>query len=142
LTTHDTQTEAVRDANAKLVKEFFAEWAKGDIVGTVENYLADDAVWKTSGAPDCIGKEACMERIKQFAPMIPEMHVEWLSFAADGDMVFGERRDLCKGIDGSDFLPVQCNGVMRIRDGKIVYWNDYFDPRPFLPEDGSFPPVR
>ena len=141
-----------------LVKQLFDEWGKGNFVGSAKNLLSQDVVWKTPWAPDCVGKAACLAQLERMASRISRVEVEWLSFVngkpfsaaeattkakafASGILVLGERRDTYEGTDGTAFT-VECNGAFMVRGAEIVYWHDYFDPRPFLDSDGTWPPLR
>ena len=140
-----------------LVKQLFDEWGKGNFVGSAKSLLSQDVVWKTPWAPDCVGKAACLSRLEQMASRISRVEVEWLSFVngkplsaagasqarafSDGIVVLGERRDTYERADGSAFT-IECSGAMLVRGAEIVYWRDYFDPRPFLDSDGTWPPLR
>ena len=45
--------------------------------------------------------------------------------------MFGEK--LVKA-DGERIMSLGVCGTLTVKDGKIVAWRDYFDPRPFVPE--------
>lgn len=118
--------------NGQIVKDFFAEWGRGNMLAAFDKYLHDDAVWHNSGLPSAEGKAACLKAAEGFLSPYPVIDVEIVSFAAQDDVVLAERIDRMKGPDGSAGPEASVNGAMRLRDGKIVYWYDYFDPRPFL----------
>ena len=54
-----------------------------------------------------------------------------LSIAASGDTVLMERIDYLKGADGKTLLTIPLMGVMKVKDGQIYEWRDYFDTAPF-----------
>jgi limonene-1,2-epoxide hydrolase len=98
------------------------------------DYLADDAVWQNSGFPDCNGKEACMAFIDGFAGQtgMQTLGIETLAMSSSGDTVLTERLDSFVNADGETFAQLPLMGVLKVADGKIVHWHDYFDPRPLL----------
>jgi limonene-1,2-epoxide hydrolase len=64
--------------------------------------------------------------------LYPETIGHIKAIAAQGDVVFVERVDECRSLDGQRDLMVPSVGVFRLRDGLILYWGDYFDPRVVL----------
>ncbi len=57
--------------------------------------------------------------------------MDLLSIAAAGDAVLTERIDYLKGADGKTLLTIPLMGIMKIRNGKVYEWRDYFDTAPF-----------
>ena len=64
-----------------------------------------------------------------FAPTL-ENELKILREAVAGSVVFQERLDRHRLADKWVELPV--TGVMEVRDGRIVYWRDYFDAATIL----------
>jgi len=122
--------------NAEIVRSFFDAMAEGDLPGAFERYLAADVLYRNSGLPDQVGRQACVDRVTEVARRIPVVEIELLALAAEGDTVLTERVDHCKDVDGVEVHALPCCGVMRLRDGRVHYWSDYFDPRAYLAEQG------
>lgn len=120
------------DTNEKIIREFFDSWSEGAMVESLDKHFAGDARWLNSGFPTAEGKDACKKLAAAFARPFPTIEVEILAIAASGDNVLVERIDHCRPADGSATTDVEVNGSFRLREGQIVYWYDYFDPRPFL----------
>lgn len=99
-----------------------------------EDFMTDDAVWLNSGFPDCNGKEACLAFLDGFAQQtgMVSLGVEMLAISSNGDTVLTERVDSFLNADGAVIADLPLMGVLKVRDGRIVHWHDYFDPRPLL----------
>ena len=123
--------------NIQLNDEAAALYSKGDIDGFVDTY-ADDAVLRS---PDGVseGKQAIREYWTQEKAAFPDSNVEMTRSIAEGDVVMGEWVWTATNTgpltlpDGSE-LPatgkhVEVAGaeMVRIRDGKVVEHNLYFD---------------
>jgi limonene-1,2-epoxide hydrolase len=122
------------DTNEKIVRNFLESLGNGTMLESLDKHFADDARWINSGFPAAEGKEACKALAAKFAGPFPSIDVEILALAAAGDHVLVERVDHANPADGSESHHIEVNGSFRLRDGQIVYWYDYFDPRPFLPQ--------
>ena len=59
------------------------------------------------------------------------------SIAASGDLVYSERSDVHYDAEGDHAYTVDLLGVMQFRDGLIVSWREYYDPRPMLTATGQ-----
>ena len=147
LATMRTSFEFGQDVNTGLVKELFAEWGKGNFVASAKKILAKEVVWKTPWAPDCVGKAAVLKRMEQLASYMSAVEVDWLTFVSTVDpasrdklLVAGERRDVYKLTDGTEYV-VECCCAVKVGRAEIVYIRDYFDPRPLLTEDAVWPPL-
>jgi limonene-1,2-epoxide hydrolase len=121
--------EAVVTAFFKAMGPPYANFRKA-----LEDYLTEDAVWLNSGFPDCNGKEACLAFLDGFAQQTgtESLGVETLSMSSSGDTVLTERVDSFINADGGVIADLPLMGVLKVRDGKIAFWHDYFDPRPLL----------
>lgn len=120
-----------------VVRAFFADTAKpGNLIGALESHVADDCVWENSGLPTADGIDAMKGFLQQFIDGF-NMHalvVEYRAIATAGSQVVTERIDHFDDADGNRIMTLSVAGTLEVRDGKIVAWRDYFDPRPFLPE--------
>ena len=125
------------DSNGQVIADFFESWGNGTMLAAFEKYIADDARWLNSGLPDCVGKPACLALAEKFAAPFPTIQVDIRSLAVRGDAVLTERVDRLVPADGSASVDVEVAGSFRLLDGKIHYWYDYFDPRPFVAAFGG-----
>lgn len=125
------------ESNGRIIAEFFESWGDGTMLAAFDEYIADDARWLNSGLPDCVGKAACLALAEKFVAPFPIIEVDIRSLAVHGDAVLTERVDRLVPADGSESVDVEVAGSFRLLDGKIVYWYDYFDPRPFAAAFGG-----
>ncbi len=120
------------------VKQFFESLDTKSLEASLEALgaaVTDDFVWKNSGLPTCVGRDAAIAFMVQFAQKLPlvGIRVEVLAIAADGDTVVTERIDHFPGADGTILASLPLAGTLEVTaDGKIKAWRDYFDPRPLL----------
>jgi limonene-1,2-epoxide hydrolase len=121
----------------KVIEDFFESWGNGTMVAAFEKYVAGDARWLNSGLPDWVGKAACMALAAKFAAPFPTIQVDNRSLTVRGDAVLTERLDRLVPADGSASVDVEVAGSFRLLAGKIHYWYDYFDPRPFVAAFGG-----
>jgi limonene-1,2-epoxide hydrolase len=119
-------------SNEQIVRDFLESWGNGTMLESLEQHFAEDARWLNSGFPPAEGKAACRKLAESFAGPFPTIDVEILALAASGDHVLVERIDHANPADGGERHSIEVNGSFKLRDGQIVYWYDYFDPRPFL----------
>lgn len=123
--------------NEEIVRAFVTGWgpAYADLRASYERYLADDCVWENPGMPPCKGKAeilALLDGAHQ-GMGIEATPVDLRNIAAAGPVVFTERMDRLIGADGKVILEgLAATGVFELRDGLIVAWRDYADPREFL----------
>lgn len=119
-----------------VVRGFFAELGKGGrLMEAVEQYAADDCVWENSGLPSAPDKAAMLQMMRGFidAYALHALVIDVHALAVSGNAVLTERTDHMDDSQGTRMLSFPLAGVLRVRDGKIVRWTDYFDPRPLLP---------
>ncbi|MEZ0050260.1 limonene-1,2-epoxide hydrolase [Mycobacterium sp. MAA66] len=119
-------------SNEQVIRDFLGLWKIGARISAFEQYLADDVEWIHSGLSEGVGKSACLVLAEQHARLFPVVKVDIRSLAANGDVVLTERIDRLMPSDGSASVGVEVAGSFRLQDGKICYWRDYFDPRPFV----------
>lgn len=125
------------DGNEAVIRRFFESWGDGTMLAAFDTYIADDARWLNSGLPECKGKQACLDLANRFAAPFPTIAVDILNLAVNGDVVLAERLDRLRPADGSPGIDVEVVGSFHLVDGKIDYWYDYFDPRPFVAAFGG-----
>ena len=132
--------QAADSAETKLVREFFAAWHSGDI-DKVLSFLASDVYYANhpslSGADPVIKG---LDNIRAFlGPFLRKdpltvpftFRTEIGNVIAGGDGVAVERRDVFDF--GQLHLSVPVAAMFKVKDGKIVYWVDYFDGDAFGP---------
>ncbi len=119
-----------------VVRGFFAEMStKGCLLSSVRNWCADECRWENTGLPTAESKAAMLAMMQGFIDgyQLDHIAVDMPSIAVSGNKVLTERVDHLNKADGSTVVSLPLAGVLEVRDGKIVRWADYFDPRPFLP---------
>lgn len=118
-----------------VVRAFFAEMGqKGGLVSAVQNWCADECRWENTGLPTAENKAAMLAMMQGFIDgyQLDHIGVDMPSIAVSGDKVLTERVDHLNKADGSTVVSLALAGVLEVRNGKVVRWSDYFDPRPFL----------
>lgn len=88
-------------------------------------YVADDLEYINGPNPPVTGPAGIRSELEPFFVPIEENEFMILREAAVGEVVFVERLDRHRISQGWFELPV--TGVYEVKDGKIVYWRDYFD---------------
>ena len=113
---------AAEKANAKVVQDFSAAWATGD-VDEVTSYLSDDCVVRFLQTQEPVkGRATVAERLKGGLKN-SKIQFEVLETTAAGPVVMNVRNDYVTGADGKkDVFHVA--GVFYLRGGKIVEWID------------------
>lgn len=126
------------ESNKDYVRRFYASWETipfSQLSKRYREYLADDVTFEIPGAAPFQGIEKAAAFMDEFAKEIPDLvsvKIEIKSIAAEGDLVFNERVDSHCDAGGRPHIVVPICSVMKLRDGKIVRWQEYLDPRPFL----------
>jgi limonene-1,2-epoxide hydrolase len=131
---------AEENAAAKVVHEFLASWDSHDI-DKIMAFVSDDCHYENvpslSGEnPVIMGRQKMHEFLAPFFVKDPlivpfTVHTEITDTIAGGEGVAIQRIDHFE-IGNSKFaLPVA--GLFKVKDGKIVYWIDYFDGAAIAP---------
>jgi limonene-1,2-epoxide hydrolase len=107
-----------------LVRDFCAQWEKGDIDALLE-YFADDAVYHNIPVDPVVGRDAIRATIQMFTTGVERIEFRVRNISADGNVVLTERVDVFVLPTATIELPVM--GTFEVRDGKIAAWRDYFD---------------
>lgn len=118
-----------------VVRAYFAATAEpGNLLTAVDDHFAPDAVWHNTGLPTAEGIDAIKGFWQHFIDTysMHAMIVEVRALAVDGGRVVTERVDHFDDAAGARVASVEVAGTLEVRDGRIVAWRDYFDPRPFL----------
>lgn len=110
--------------NIAIITEFIRAWSRLD-AGELADYFAEEGIYHNMPAAPVVGRE----RIKLFIGSFIQHWTEtdWLivNIAQYGNIVFVERLDKTKTVQGNVDLP--CTGVFEMEAGKIKVWRDYFD---------------
>ena len=113
----------------ELVRQFCAQWEKGDIDALVE-YFADDAVYHNIPVDPVTGKDAIRATIQMFTTGVERVEFRVQNIVGDADVVLTERVDVFVLPTTTIELPVM--GTFEVRNGKIVAWRDYFDLNQYM----------
>ena len=113
---------------------FMAAWqTPNNIAAAINKYFSADCRYENVGMSKTTGPAEAIAFFASFSQQLPfvSIDIDMLSIAAVGDTVLMERIDYLKGADGQTLLTLQLMGVMKVKDGKIYEWRDYFDTAPF-----------
>ncbi|WP_428311854.1 limonene-1,2-epoxide hydrolase family protein [Hydrocarboniphaga sp.] len=119
-----------------VVRAFFAELGQaGGLISAVQTYMADDCRWENSGLPSAGNKQQILAMMQGFIDgyRLHALVIDVVAVAVAGDVVLTERVDHMDTADGTRLLSFPLAGTLTVRNGLIVRWSDYFDPRPLLP---------
>lgn len=119
-----------------VVRAFFAELGQGGgLISAVQTYMADDCRWENSGLPSAGNKQQILAMMQGFIDgyQLHALVIDVVALAVAGDVVLTERVDHMDTADGTRLLSFPLAGTLTVRNGLIVRWSDYFDPRPLLP---------
>ena len=129
------------EANNARVLAFFKAWEKGtfaDLCNAYRTYLSRDVVYENSGVATCNGIEEAIDLITSVCTLpaldIQTIEAELFHIAAVGDVVFTERTDWHRNTQGVATLVPKICGIMEFKNGTIIRWADYFDPKAGFPE--------
>ncbi|MFA7554345.1 MAG: limonene-1,2-epoxide hydrolase family protein [Spongiibacteraceae bacterium] len=119
----------------RIVTNFFDCWAQGreKIFQSMHDYLAPSAVWENVGLSRTVGPEEAEAAFQAFEPMqnCQRIDVEYIAIAEQGEMVLTERIDHLIDAEGNAFASIRVAGILKVEQGKITEWRDYFDATPF-----------
>lgn len=131
------------EKNKQYVEDFYKSWETipfAELSQRYREYLADDVVFEVPGTPPFVGLEKAADFMDSFAKEIPHLvsvKVDIKTIAAEGNLVFNERVDSHCDARGNAEIVVPICSAMEIKNGKIVRWKEYLDPRPFLAATAS-----
>lgn len=118
-----------------IVRAYFAAFGKS-VEDDHKAYLQflDDKVEYYSGTRLVIGNAATVEFSKQgaIALGLVSWRAEILHLAAEGDNVLYERLDYQINAEGEEPLVTTISGVIKVKNGKIVQWRDYWDAKELI----------
>ena len=134
------QARAADDPATLVVKDFIASWQTFDI-DKIMSYVADDCYYAnepslTGANPVLMGRIKMREFLAPFFVRDPlivpfKFHTEIKDMIAGGGGVVIQRVDNFQIANGK--FAVKVAGIFKVKDGKIVYWMDYFDGGAFGP---------
>lgn len=118
-----------------VVCGFFAGFGKSveEDEQTYRKYLAEDVQYFT-GTTMVRSVDELLVLVRKASDLIglKTWWAEILNIISEGEVVVSERIDHQIGLDDKEAFPTVILGIMKIRDGKIVEWRDYWDPRELM----------
>ena len=126
-------SEVVDQSARQIVVQFLDEWDTLGFEGAYGNHLHPDCVWRNTGSPDRVGMDDIMDGLAEYNRVFdrPYCKVEITNMASEGDLVFVERWEDLYSKDRDDRFRTKNLSFFRIKNGKIIEWNDYFDYVPY-----------
>jgi limonene-1,2-epoxide hydrolase len=118
----------------ETAQEFMASWKiPNNLQASLNKYFTSDCRYENVGLSKTVGPADAIAFFAGFSQQLPfvSIDIDMLSIAAVGDTVLMERIDYLKGADGKTLLTLPLMGVMKIKDGRVYEWRDYFDTAPF-----------
>ena len=115
-------------------QEFMASWKiPNNLEASLNKYFTPDCRYENVGLSKTVGPAEAITFFAGFSKQLPfvSIDIDMLSIAAVGDTVLMERIDYLKGADGKTLLTIPLMGVMKVKDGRVYEWRDYFDTAPF-----------
>ena len=115
-------------------QEFMASWKiPNNLEASLNKYFTPDCRYENVGLSKTVGPADAIAFFADFSKQLPfvSIDIDMLSIAAVGDTVLMERIDYLKGADGKTLLTIPLMGVMKVKDGRVYEWRDYFDTAPF-----------
>lgn len=109
---------------AETVRAFLSAMEKMDFDRALQ-LVANEVEYINGNSPAVTGPDAIRQTLEPFFAPLEENQFVVLREASSGNVVFLERLDRHRAEHGWFELPV--TGVFECRDGRIVYWRDYFD---------------
>ena len=119
----------------ETAQAFMASWkVPNSFEASFNKYFTSDCLYENVGLSKTKGPAEALAFFAEFAKQCPFVCIEMdlLSIAAAGDAVLTERIDYLKGADGKTLLAIPLMGIMKIRNGQVYEWRDYFDTAPFV----------
>ncbi len=118
----------------ETAQAFMASWQQpNNFEASFNKYFTPDCMYENVGLSKTKGPAEALAFFAQFSQQCPFVCItmDMLSIAAVGDTVLMERIDYLKDASGKTLLTIPLMGVMKIRDGRVYEWRDYFDTAPF-----------
>ncbi len=118
----------------ETAQAFMATWKQANsFEASFNQYFTPDCRYENVGLSKTEGPAEALAFFAAFTQQCPFVAIEMdmLSIAAVGDTVLMERIDYLNDASGKTLLTIPLMGVMKVRDGRIYEWRDYFDTVPF-----------
>ena len=118
----------------ETAQAFMATWkVPNSFEASFNKYFTADCLYENVGLSKTKGPDEALAFFAGFTQQCPFVCIDMdmLSIAAVGDTVLMERIDYLNDANGKTLLTIPLMGVMKIRDGKVYEWRDYFDTAPF-----------
>lgn len=119
----------------ETTQAFMATWAEPNSFEAAFNqYFTADCLYENVGLSKTQGPAEALAFFAAFSQQCPFVNItmDILAIAAVGDTVLMERIDYLNDANGQALLTIPLMGVMKVRDGRIYEWRDYFDTAPFM----------
>jgi limonene-1,2-epoxide hydrolase len=119
----------------ETAQTFMASWkVPNGFDASFNKFFTPDCLYENVGLSKTKGPAEALAFFAEFAKQCPFAYIDMdlLSIAASGDAVLTERIDYLKSADGKTLLTIPLMGIMKIRNGQIYEWRDYFDTAPFM----------
>ena len=94
-------------------------------------YFADDTMYQNMPLPPAYGRDEVHATLTGLFQVMRIEKIDTFYVASRDGVVFTERVDLLTAIPTGKTFELPVNGILHIRDGKIIGWRDYFDLRSF-----------
>jgi limonene-1,2-epoxide hydrolase len=142
-----TETDESDLSPAYVVERFLTESS-----GTMDEHIAaslrwvhPDAYFATGGfdPPRINNRDDLVGDLEKAKKKLGGFKYEIITSATSGDRVLTERFDTILDVDGNVVHEYKVMGIARVRDGRIVWWRDYFYntnefekylPEPYVPD--------
>ena len=118
----------------ETAQAFMATWkVPNSFEASFNKYFTADCLYENVGLSKTKGPAEALAFFAGFTQQCPFVCIDMdmLSIAAVGDTVLMERIDYLNDANGKTLLTIPLMGVMKICDGKVYEWRDYFDTAPF-----------
>jgi limonene-1,2-epoxide hydrolase len=118
------QSSVPQPSSIQVVERFFDAWRAMDLSGVLE-LVSDDIVYHNGPFAPLRGKARAERVFSAYCRAADTFEIEIHNIAERNGVVLTERTDRAIGrwIDMTFWI---C-GTFEVRDGKIVFWRDYFD---------------
>ena len=135
-----------KEANEAVLREYFRRFGEIDIHGAAELWHEDIILHLPTNPLSqnkIRGKDAVVEHyLKGFAAEAEgggvEGWIKWLQHVQGQDAIVFEYHEKGTLKDGATF-DLDALAFVRFKDGKMIYYEEWFDPMPFLKAIGSSP---
>ena len=114
---------------AQIVRDLLSHLAEGRSDAAIA-LLDEEVEWRNSGLPTVRGRDRVGGMLRDMEKRGIGFEVRMHHLAADGDIVLTDRTDLLRyGRLESEFWVC---GTFRVRDGRVLLWDDHFSQTSFL----------